>query len=1027
MEEKAHLEALKVESRYLAESQKRDIERRRLEMEADRSKVQKEIEMAEARAKVYEDHVGSSVSSCSNQSESALNVDSARKPRDTDEPVDTKTCSDATSLNHLNDLCNFLKTQSAPQVDMDYFYGNPLNYQYFMSLFEELIEKKISDPFGKLARLIKYTRGEAKELIQHCSQMPQPDGYHLAKELLEKEYGDPHKVTSAYMKELKSWKTIRAGDVRDFKRFYRFLLKCHTNRKGDVYLRILDNPETLSKLQSKLPLRMQERWTRKAVNSRETSKKELDFSHFLEFVRLECTILDDPVYSQHNEDQNDKSKYEKEKEKDQFKSNEGGTTRKQTTFATQIQEQLHEACLYCADRHDIDSCEKFLQLPYKQRKSYLYQQKFCFHCYGAFSVEEHGFDKCKGKRKCTICSQAHPTAMHRETNIESSRATHTQEESVDHDIGMPILPVRVYHSDNPERSLVVYAMLDNCSSGVFLSQDCANELDLQTSLVNVLVKTVIGVQSGRMNRVKKGLMVEGVNEGSVSRICLPKTYCKDDLSIEYQEIVNIDDLKKWDYLSGITHEFHRYKNNIPIALIIGSNCPKAVEQLECISSRDNGPYAFRTRLGWCVAGPCREQQTEIINCNRISVRDISMNATARHQFVVKGDVQDMSISEQLKEMYTTDFNENNSEKRTLSVEDRKFITIMETGKLINNHHYLPLPLRNGNPKLPNNRCMAVKRINSVQKRMLRNDAYRADYIKFMSELIERGHAKKVDSCKEVSEGLTWYVPHHGVYHPKTGKFRVVMDCGAVFKNRSLNAELIPGPDNTNLLLGVLLRFRQHTIPYMGDLKQMFYQIYVPESQRNLLRFVWWPDGDTSRKLEDYEMCVHLFGAVCSPSVAGYALRKTAVDNADRYGEEAANAVFRNFYVDDLCKSEDSVRQAVSMIGKIDGICAAGGFNLTKLISSNREVLKSIPLEKRAPLLQVRDMSSMGLPIERALGVVWNVQNDTLGFRIQFSDKELSRRVLLSDVSSIYDPDGRCCAFVLPGKKVLQEITAEKED
>ena len=138
---------------------------------------------------------------------------------------------------------------------------------------------------------------------------------------------------------------------------------------------------------------------------------------------------------------------------------------------------------------------------------------------------------------------------------------------------------------------------------------------------------------------------------------------------------------------------------------------------------------------------------------------------------------------------------------------------------------------------------------------------------------------------------------------------------------------------------------------MGDLEQMFYQIYVPESQRSLLRFVWWPDGDTRNELEDYEMCVHLFGAVSSPSVAGYALRKTANDNAQFYGKKAANAVLRNFYVDDLCKSEDSVGEAVNMIDKIDGICAAGGFNLTKLVSSNRKVLNSIPLRKRALLLQ----------------------------------------------------------------------------
>ena len=157
------------------------------------------------------------------------------------------------------------------------------------------------------------------------------------------------------------------------------------------------------------------------------------------------------------------------------------------------------------------------------------------------------------------------------------------------------------------------------------------------------------------------------------------------------------------------------------------------------------------------------------------------------------------------------------------------------------------------------------------------------------------------------------------------------------------------------------------------------------------------------------------------------MQKTAADNAQIYGNKAANAVLRNFYVYDFCKSEDSVGEAVNMINKIDSICAAGGFNLTKLVSSNREVLNSIPLRKRDMLLQDRDMSSMGLPIERALGVIWSVERDSLGFRIHFSDKKICRRVLLSDVSSIYDPDGRRCAFALPGKRVLQKITAQKED
>ena len=171
---------------------------------------------------------------------------------------------------------------------MDYFSGDPLDFQYFMSLFTELVEKKVDEPMGRLARLIHYTCGEAKDLIQHCIQMPQPDGYNLAKDLLAKEYGDPNKVTAAYMKQLNSWKVIRPGDLKDFKRYYRFLLKCNSNSKGGVYLKLLDNPETLRNLHSKLPSKLQERWSRKAVLHRETTHGELSFSDFLEFVRIEC-------------------------------------------------------------------------------------------------------------------------------------------------------------------------------------------------------------------------------------------------------------------------------------------------------------------------------------------------------------------------------------------------------------------------------------------------------------------------------------------------------------------------------------------------------------------------------------------------------------------------------------------------------------------------------------------------------------------------------------------------------------------
>lgn len=46
----------------------------------------------------------------------------------------------------------------------------------------------------------------------------------------------------------------------------------------------------------------------------------------------------------------------------------------------------------------------------------------------------------------------------------------------------------------------------------------------------------------------------------------------------------------------------------------------------------------------------------------------------------------------------------------------------------------------------------------------------------MTEIITHGYAEPVPAEElTIAEGRTWYIPHHGVYHPKKpGKIRVVL-------------------------------------------------------------------------------------------------------------------------------------------------------------------------------------------------------------------------------------------------------------
>ena len=125
-------------------------------------------------------------------------------------------------------MCMLLKLQEAPEVDMEPFDGSVLNYHHFMTLFKEVVESKVEDPRGRLIRLLKYTSGEAKELINHCIQLPSNEGFKYAKYLLEKVYGDPHKIQATYRKEIKQWSQIKFGDARAFRKFHTSLLKCRS-------------------------------------------------------------------------------------------------------------------------------------------------------------------------------------------------------------------------------------------------------------------------------------------------------------------------------------------------------------------------------------------------------------------------------------------------------------------------------------------------------------------------------------------------------------------------------------------------------------------------------------------------------------------------------------------------------------------------------------------------------------------------------------------------------------------------------
>ena len=355
-----------------------------------------------------------------------------------------------------------------------------------------------------------------------------------------------------------------------------------------------------------------------------------------------------------------------------------------------------------------------------------------------------------------------------------------------------------------------------------------------------------------------------------------------------------------------------------------------------MTSQNGGPYAVKTFAGWTIIGPLHVSSDgpATVNCNRIVAKEIRSDVAVDHYFAVDQVVKEILTPEALNRMMEIDFSERKVEnERSLSQEDKLFLKKVKQGtKKVEGHYEIPLPFREDDVIMPDNRAQVEQKAYWIKKKLLKDNLLRKQYTEFMNDMLVKGYARKVPlNATGPKKGKVWYLPHRAVYHPKKpDKVRVVFDCSARFEGAALNDRLLQGPDLTNLLIGVLVRFREEPVAFMGDIEAMFYQVRILKDQRNFVPFLWWPDGDLSQDLAEYEMTVHIFGAVSSPSCSNFGLRRAADDYECKIGTESADVLRKNFYVDDCLRSDKTVHVAINrMHNVIDACVHAWRFSLNK--------------------------------------------------------------------------------------------------
>ena len=899
-----------------------------------------------------------------------------------------------------------------PPREVKKFAGDPLDYHRFITDFDDNISSRVKDPMTKLTYIISHCIGQAYEAIQSTIIIRPPEkAFQTARTILEEQFGQQYKVVAAHMKVLKDGPRIREGDADSLYKLATQMRNCHITLTEWGYSANLNNYDTIDKIFLRLPLSQQRDFQKKTASTI-AQGKEPDFKVLMDFVQQQAMMSNtrfgqmlharktdtDLTHGRKSQAYNFKPSA-----KDSHGKGQGGM---KMVHATEVSSKESVVpvykCAVCSQAQPLWKCPEFIKRTVKERLRLVSEAHLCFNC---LRSNGHLARKCPTLGRCKVesCGRRHHTLLHYSvepppsTTVESvGNTTVTSTLQFKRKARLKVLPVEV---TSPQSGLKVntYAFLDDGSNATLCTTRLMRRLQVQGEKEGMRISTIFGQRQQTI--FKLDLNVKGVEEEA--RYLMKNVYALPSLPDISNSIVKGEDIAGLRHLTGIN--FPTLPHN-DVDMLIGMDNIECLLVDETKVGKENEPLGLHTGLGWTLAG-----NTQSGKEGSVSVHFTSLG-------------HNRLIHDQLNFMFSNDFCGDVSDTgQSLSVEDVQALDKMDSSvKRVDGHYELALPWRTGCPSLPYNRPMAEKRVDSLRMKLLRDPDLFDLYKSKMSEYSQRNFIRKVpdDSSSSVKK-VGWYIPHHATTQTK---FRIVFDCAAKFGHTSLNEQLLKGPDHTNNLVGVLLRFRQERYAFSCDINSMFHQVKVTPSDCDYLKFLWFENNNLSSSPIDYQLLVHPFGATSSPSIAGYALRKVGRDNLTNASDDTIKTVKNNFYVDDCLKSLSSAEAARSLITELQTLVESGGFHLSKFNSSCRVILFSVPDADRS-VCNVIDVINE-LPISKTLGLIWNTSTDTLQIRVNIKEKPCTRRGLLSIISQVYDPLGLVQPFILPMKRHLQVLNCE---
>ena len=378
-------------------------------------------------------------------------------------------------------------------------------------------------------------------------------------------------------------------------------------------------------------------------------------------------------------------------------------------------------CFYCDKVHKLIDCDKFKNLTHEKKHKFVKAKGLYFKCLSG----NHFVQYCKSSCKCLItgCKGTfHHTLLHKITDTEvtghvdacSSVQFNKSTGNVQHVI-LNVVPVRV-RCEGKETE--VYAFLDQGSTACFCDRSLAKELQLNGTSQQLKLQTLTETKSNRT--VSAEIEVKGLFDGDW--VQLPDVTVVDEIPVQPNVIPTSQILSNHSYLADINFRKLDRQN---VQLLIGANVPRVFRLEDLRSAPDKlSPDPVKSPLWWSLLGPCSK-----FNCT-VSSSDKNVYYVSTLSDNFEEDDRNF-IYESRRDFSNSQFqchDEDNYYSKPISMNDFKVYRMLKSSiKLVNDHYKLPLAWKYEDQVMPNNKNLALKRLNHLKQKFLRNSDLKQKY------------------------------------------------------------------------------------------------------------------------------------------------------------------------------------------------------------------------------------------------------------------------------------------------------------